>query len=462
MRKQLKVRSLVNYSSKNITENIKMVSIEEQLNNTLRKRRQCYAYSVTSSASVNKLIHLNNNIKPEEKGTKISSFLDKKDYSINNKITEENENEELDNLPQHDNINTFQKDTKYDQKYDGSSQKFFNHEKDDRDVCYEEFDKSGDLEKTFQFLDKPITPDEEEKLKEALKKHFLFKELNDDIMRIIIEDLIEFQLAKDTVLFEENEEGNYFYIVKKGQFQLYIKNEPKKVFNTWDCFGELSLLHKSKRTGTVRSLTDAEVYVLDGESFRELISSITNKRLKNILFFLDMVPMFRSLDNIQKSNIASMVQEIEFESQEKIISEGELGNKIYIIKDGVVSCRIRSKEIRKLYSRDCFGQNSLLIDNRRSLDVYSQGKTVLYELSKSALEEALGVNYKDVILHSIFQDCIRKNPYFSDLFMESQLEKFFKIFNFKIYKNNDVVYLKEQKLNKKVIIIIEGNLVNVY
>jgi signal-transduction protein with cAMP-binding, CBS, and nucleotidyltransferase domain len=61
-----------------------------------------------------------------------------------------------------------------------------------------------------------------------------------------------------------------------------------------------------------------------------------------------MIPMMPSLDNIQKTNLARLINLIEFEDQENIIIEGDFGDNMYIIKGGVVSCRYKNKEIRKL------------------------------------------------------------------------------------------------------------------
>jgi signal-transduction protein with cAMP-binding, CBS, and nucleotidyltransferase domain len=137
-----------------------------------------------------------------------------------------------------------------------------------------------------------------------------------------------------------------------------------------------------------------------------------------------------------------------------------MGDRMYIIKDGIVSCRFKNKEIRKLYSKDFFGHNSILIECKRSLDVASIGKTTCYEFSKETLIEALGNGYKETILFSIFRECLIKNKFFSEIFNETQFERMFEYFELRIYKNKDVIYQKEVK-NRKILILIEGNIINV-
>jgi len=277
---------------------------------------------------------------------------------------------------------------------------------------------------------------------------------------MILKDLFEFSMDKGRVLFQENDDGKYFYIVKSGILELIIKGERKKLFNEWDCFGELALLQKCKRTGTVKCVTEVQLFVLDGQVFRDLVKSINQNKLKDKLFFINMIPMIRSLENIQKTNLARLINLVSFEDQDKIICEGDVGDRMYIIKEGIVSCRSKNKEIRKLYAKDFFGHNSILIECKRSLDVISIGKTTCYEFSKNTLIEAIGPTYKETILFSIFKECLLRNKFFSEIFNENQFERMFEYFELRIYKNQEVVYQKGVK-NRKIVILIEGNIINV-
>ena len=81
---------------------------------------------------------------------------------------------------------------------------------------------------------------------------------------------------------------------------------------------------------------------------------------------------------------------------------GEIGDSLYIIKEGIVSIRIGIKEIRQLKQYDYFGQNAILINTKRMMDVIDIEKTICYELSKNDLIEALGDKYIDVILFCFF------------------------------------------------------------
>ena len=77
----------------------------------------------------------------------------------------------------------------------------------------------------------------------------------------------------------------------------------------------------------------------------------------------------------------------------KFIKIGEIRDSLYIIKEGTVSIRNEIKEVRKLHQYDYFGQNAILINTKRMMDVVVIEKIICYELSKNYLIEALVDKY---------------------------------------------------------------------
>ena len=125
---------------------------------------------------------------------------------------------------------------------------------------------------------------------------------------------------------------------------------------------------------------------------------------------------------------------------DQIIERGKFGDTLYIIKDGMVSCRIGIKEVRKLGNNDYFGQNAILIDVKRGLDIFSIQKTLCYELSRNDLKDALGKDYVDVILFCFFKSCVEKSDYLKiilhqyNLYLKLLLNHFLIIHNIKFFE----------------------------
>lgn len=308
-------------------------------------------------------------------------------------------------------------------------------------------------------LDHELTQEEEAQIIKALSNHFFFKDITQELLSLVLNDLIYFSFDKGQVIYTEGDEGNYFYILAEGTVESTAKGKKNKIYGQWDCFGELSLITRCKREETLRCLEKVAVFSIDGESFRDFQKKVNEQMLKERYNFINTIAIFESLDTISKYNVAEKIKLKTFQQSAKIISRGELGDTLYIIKEGLVSCRIGIKEVRKLGNNDYFGQNAILIDVKRGLDIFALKKTICYELSRKDLKDALGPDFIDVILFCFFKNCIEKTQYLKDLFIESAIHEIFQTFKIKTYSKSEKINSnKKNNDNKRIIIVIDGSL----
>ena len=308
-----------------------------------------------------------------------------------------------------------------------------------------------------------MTEEEENNLRKTLKNYFVFKDITPELLNLTIEECVFCIFNKGKVIYKEGDEGNFFYIISKGSVEALEKGKFKRKYNEWDCFGELSLITQQKREETVICLENVETYTFDGHSFRNTQKRINEKILQEKFDFLNKISIFESLDNISKYNVAEKQNLKVFIQNEKIIKMGEIGDSLYIIKEGIVSIRIGIKEIRQLKQYDYFGQNAILINTKRMMDVIAIEKTICYELTKDNLIEALGNNYVDVILYCFFKDCIEKSKNLKIIFTESILYDLFKHFHIIKYKQNEKICDESgedayKKNPKRILFVIEGSI----
>ena len=92
------------------------------------------------------------------------------------------------------------------------------------------------------------------------------------------------------------------------------------------------------------------------------------------------------MDNISKYNVAEKQNLKVFIQNEKIIKMGEIGDSLYIIKEGIVSIRIGIKEIRQLKQYDYFGQNAILINTKRMMDVKEKKSLKIFYENKKIIQ----------------------------------------------------------------------------
>ena len=324
---------------------------------------------------------------------------------------------------------------------------------------------------------------DEENIIKILKNNDNFQDQTNDIFNLVLSEILYISVYKGMKIYDTNDTSNYFFIINKGSVNLikshnYIEkhahhaeeekndnivNNHKKTFGVWESFGEISFYNGKLRNETMEANENVELYAIDSESFRELIKRNNEIILKEKYNFLNNISIFESLDKISKYNVAQKLKKKEFSPNTKIIKKGEIGDKLYIIKEGIVSCRIGVKEIRKLSNNEYFGINALLIDVKRGADIITLQKCICYEISKNDLREALSEDYIDVILFCFFTYCINNNQYMKQIIIDSLIQNIFRCFSLKEYGKKEHIFnpksSDESKKNKKrLIIIISGSI----
>ena len=105
----------------------------------------------------------------------------------------------------------------------------------------------------------------------------LFKNLPEAELKRLSSELRVEELPPGSVLFREGECGDYFYVIREGQFEvLQAVDTPEErviaVRGPGDFFGELSLFNPDgRRTATVRSKGKATLWAISHDQFDKLI-----------------------------------------------------------------------------------------------------------------------------------------------------------------------------------------------
>ncbi len=82
-------------------------------------------------------------------------------------------------------------------------------------------------------------------------------------------------------IIQQGDEGDSLFFIQSGEVEVMIEDphtdRPRRValLGAGDFFGEMSLMTGERRTATIRTLTDAEFYVIEASSFREILTEHT-------------------------------------------------------------------------------------------------------------------------------------------------------------------------------------------
>ena len=112
-----------------------------------------------------------------------------------------------------------------------------------------------------------------------LRRVYLLNALSDEELVLLASAITSRQFGKGEVLMHEGDEGDRFYILRKGQVEVFAQGQggepPKHIRDIADSspenfIGEIALLTGAKRNATVRATTDVDVWEIGRDAFAKL------------------------------------------------------------------------------------------------------------------------------------------------------------------------------------------------
>lgn len=202
-------------------------------------------------------------------------------------------------------------------------------------------------------------------LYDIISKHFFLQTLNHQAKDEIIISMSLYSIKEGKTLYSQGSHGNYWYIVNSGELQKLNNDKLISTLTRGNSFGEKSLMNGAPRSTSVVAVTDCKLWVLKRSVFKKILEFIFTSNYEQNMKFLDGLNM--PLDTTIKSIMANnLIQEI-YEKGQYICKEGEIGNCMYIVKDGEIECLKGEKVIRTLKKGDNFGQKAILEKRRNKI-----------------------------------------------------------------------------------------------
>lgn len=127
--------------------------------------------------------------------------------------------------------------------------------------------------------------------------------------------------------------------------------------------------------------------------------------------------LFGALDNEELNKVTLALKEFVVNSETEIIKQGDDGESMYLVEDGVVNCTkcIENQEtlVKTCSAGDVFGELALLYNCPRAANVKSEGPTTLWELDRGTFNSIV----KDAAVNkrNTYMGFLRKIPIFSNM-----------------------------------------------
>lgn len=306
-------------------------------------------------------------------------------------------------------------------------------------------------------VQKNLTMQEKSAILKSLSSHFLFNTMSKESVHGLIKEFKLYSFGPRKQVFSEGSEGQNFYIIHSGTVEVLVEGVRKALINKGGFFGEMALLHNSKRTATIRTIDKSMFWVLSREGFKAAIQTVSEAKQQENRNFIEKIPLFSRFTAAQKDSLLNLLVLHEFQSGQRIVREKENGDLLYIIKRGYVMVSVEGIQKRKLGPGDFFGEQALLYKTKRTASVDAIDKVALLSLKADDLVDLLGSKLESVIFKNSLRISFEKSQILSKLNKE-QNEAFVEnveIFNFALGKN---VIKKGVSKNSVLVIVLKGEI----
>ncbi len=187
----------------------------------------------------------------------------------------------------------------------------------------------GKLNKHEDFKPRVLIKSEDqiERIKTKILTSFLFRNLEEADIDIIISAMEEKIYKPGEFVIKQNAAGDCLYIVETGELKCekvfpgkteatFLKN-----YYSGDSFGELALLYNTPRAATIVVLTESILWSLDRHSFNSVIKDSARKKREKYEMFLRSVEILQTVDDYELCQICDALKHYYYKAGEYVIRE---------------------------------------------------------------------------------------------------------------------------------------------
>jgi len=247
----------------------------------------------------------------------------------------------------------------------------------------------------------PKTDEQRERLKVVSKKVMLLNRLDEEQLGNVLNAMEERQVNAGEVVIQQGDDGDNFYVIDSGNFDIYIDSEsgPQKVgsYDGNGFFGELALMYNMPRAATIKAVTDGVLWSLDRKTFRQIIVKANANKRKQFEEFLKSLSVLENINDHERSKIADVMESQKFQEGDVIIHQGDVidsASFVYFLINGTCSISVNQngtdKIVKEIGPGACFGEVALLTKEPRNATVTASSVVTAGVLDVNAFERLLG------------------------------------------------------------------------
>eukprot|EP00927_Polykrikos_kofoidii_P086615 TRINITY_DN975_c0_g2_i1.p1 TRINITY_DN975_c0_g2~~TRINITY_DN975_c0_g2_i1.p1 ORF type:complete len:404 (+),score=112.64 TRINITY_DN975_c0_g2_i1:64-1275(+) len=250
--------------------------------------------------------------------------------------------------------------------------------------------------KAFQPPAYPKTDEQKQRLNSTLMKNFMFSELEQKDMDVILMAMKEVTIPAGSQIITEGDDGDFLFVIESGSLDCFKSGKLVKTCNPGDVFGELALLYNTKRAASVVAKNQCVCWQLDRETVNFIVKDAAVQRRNKYDTFLKSVMLIASLGAYERSQIADALKQETCAKNDFVVRQGEAGDKFYIVEEGTLYASKHiagegEKRVMDYKAGDYFGELALLKDQPRAASIIVSSDTAkILSMSRAAFSKMLG------------------------------------------------------------------------
>ncbi|XP_076233535.1 cGMP-dependent protein kinase 1 [Calliopsis andreniformis] len=179
----------------------------------------------------------------------------------------------------------------------------------------------------------------QKQIKRAILENEFLGNLEENQVEALVSAMYPKQIPPSTLVIREGDIGSHLYVSAEGEFDIYEGNKFQRTFGPCVAFGEIALLYNTKRLRSISVKKGGKVWVLDRSVFLTIMMKTAQERLEGNVRFLRQVSVLQKLPEPKDhllAKISDLIRVEFFRAGEKIVRQGDKGEKFYIISGGNV------------------------------------------------------------------------------------------------------------------------------
>ena len=242
-------------------------------------------------------------------------------------------------------------------------------------------------------------------VKSSFTKSKHFKTFNVKLLDKVLEIFQGINLNQNDIAFEKGYiKSSKLVVVIDGNL---INAQTKEIVaNRGDILFENELFNSSLEPTTYNIVPQLDCLLIqcDMDKFIQILGGDFNKLLNQnaIIDSLLKVQIFKNLPHKKLEHLANIINEQYYDDGANIITQGEEGDKFYIVRKGKVEIFVNSKYIRTLNEGECFGERALFFHEKRSATIKASGKVCVFYISQKEFMSNLEEGMKDHLMNRLY------------------------------------------------------------